>query len=332
MVIRSSISPLRIGELEIPFPFVLAGMAGYTDLAYRLICRSLGAPFCTTEVMLDRNVLVGGKLRRRLVRTCDEDHPVAAQIMGNDPDGMSTSARVLCEAGFDVIDLNFACPVRKVLARKRGGNFMRQPEQAGQVIRAVLAVADRPVTIKLRRAFWESVDDDGFWRIAESAFDAGVASVCLHGRSVEAKYTGPADWEFIAAVKRRFGDKTIIGSGDVFTPADALRMLRETGVDGVSVARGALGNPWFFSQIRDILAGRPPRTPSIAEQRDLLERHFAHACQLYGTARGPRFMRKFGIKYSRLHPTPAKVRAAFVAVQRSEHWHDVMEEYYSQPG
>ena len=109
-------------------------------------------------------------------------------------------------------------------------------------------------------------------------------------------------------------------------------MLAQTGVDGVSVARGAMGNPWFFSQIRDVLAGRPIHKPSIAEQRDLLERHFTHACELYGTARGSRFMRKFGIKYARLHQTPAKVRAAFVAVKRAEHWRGVMEEFYSHPG
>jgi len=326
------LSSLRIGELGIHFPFVLAGIAGYTDLAYRLVCRSLGAPFCTTEVMLDRNVLVGGKLRRRLVRTCDEDHPVAAQIMGSDPREMSVAAQVLCAAGFDVIDLNFACPVRKVLARRRGGYLMRLPDQAARIIRAVLAVSDRPVTVKLRRAFREAGDDDGFWRIAESAFDAGVAAVCVHARSVEAKYTGRADWQFLAAVRGHFPDRTIIGSGDVLTPADALRMLSATGVDGVSVARGALGNPWFFFQVRDVLAGRSPRKVSLAEQRDVMLEHFELACKLYGPARAARSMRKFGIKYARLHPTPAQVRAAFVAVRSPQQWRGVLDEHYCPAG
>ncbi len=323
------VKPFSIGDVAVDPPVVLAPLAGYSDLAYRLICRRLGAPYCTTEMMLDRTLLVPGKLRRRLVRLTDEDHPVAGQLLGNEPAVMAAAAGVLCEMGFDVVDVNFACPVRKTLRRRRGGYLMKQPELAGEIVRAVVEASDRPVTVKIRRSFAE--DDrkcDAFRRIATEAFDAGAAAICVHARSVEAKYTGKADWGFLASVKARFPDRIIIGSGDVLAPSDALRMLSETNVDGVAVARGALGNPWFFRQVRDLLAGRQPYQPPLDEQRLLLAEHFARACELYGPRRGPRMMRKFGIKYARLHPRPRDVRAAFIQVKHSQHWNDVLAEYY----
>jgi tRNA-dihydrouridine synthase len=306
--------------------------------------------------MLDRQMLIDGRLRRRLVQICEEDHPVAAQIMGNDPAVMAQAAKVLCEMGFDVIDLNFACPVkkvlgrcrggfllsdpetalqivgpvRKVISRRRGGHMMRQPSLTIEITRAVLdAVRDRPVTLKLRRAYLESdATYEAFWHIAQAAFDAGAAALCVHARSVEQKYMGQADWGFLAAVKRAFPARTIIGSGDVHTAADALKMIEMTGVDGVAAARGAIGNPWLFRQARDLAAGRQPHRPDIAEQRDVLLRHFEMTCQLYGPRRGPKIMRKFGIKYARVHPTPAKVRNAFVEIKSHADWQAVLDQYY----
>lgn len=325
----SGLESFRIGRVQVDFPVVLGGLAGYSDLAYRLICRSHGAPYCTTEVMLAKSVLVTGKLRKRLLRLDEGDHPVAGQIMGNSPETMAAAGAVLCEEGFDVIDLNFACPVRKALARRRGGHLLRDPALAVRITRAVLAAVDRPVTLKLRRGFSRDGNDDAFLHIATEAFAAGVAAICIHGRTVAARYAGPADWEFLAGVKQRFGDRAIIGSGDVLTPPDALRMLEQTRVDAVAVARGAMGNPWFFRQVRDLAAGRTPRRPGLAEQRELLAGHFAEACELYGPRRGPRIMRKYGIKYARLHPHPRAVRAAFVAVKRPEDWQQVLDSFYS---
>jgi nifR3 family TIM-barrel protein len=324
--------PLKIGSLTIPSPVVLAALAGYSDHPYRMICRRLGAPYCATEAMLDRQMLLDGKLRRRLVHLTDEDHPIAGQIMGNDPAVMAASARELCLMGFDVVDLNFACPVRKVLSRRRGGWMMSQPDRVIEITRAVAAVVDRPLTLKLRRAF-QTADQvhDAFWRIAEAAFDAGVAAICVHGRSVEQKYTGKADWEFIASVKRRFAGRTILGSGDILTPADAIAMLRQTGVDGVTLARGVIGNPWMFRQVADLAAGRLPYRPNLDEQRQLLADHFDAVCRLFGTRRGPKIIRKFSIKYARMHPTPHKVRLAFIGVQTRQQWQAVLDEYYRAP-
>ncbi len=325
-----TLKPLRIGAVTIEFPVVLASLAGYSDLSYRLICRSLSAPYCTTEAMLDRQLLVDGKLRKRLVRMDDRDHPVAGQIMGSEPEVMAAAAAALREAGFDVIDLNFACPVRKVLARGRGGYFMNHPGRVMDIVRAVLdAVPDRPVTLKLRRAFREAdARHDAFWRIARGAFDLGIAAICVHARSVDQKYRGRADWEFLAGVKDQFPGRTVIGSGDVHSAADALRMIRETGVDGVSAARGAIGNPWIFRQARDLAAGREPRHPALEEQRELIGRHYRLTCEIYGPDRGLKIMRNFGIHYARLHPQPAMVRREIIKVKSEQDWEALMNACY----
>ena len=326
----TDLKSFSIGPLRIELPVVLAALAGYSDLPYRRLCRRLGAPYCATEMLLDRSLLVSGKLRRRLLKLTEDDHPVAGQLIGNEPGDLARAAELLCETGFDVVDLNFACPVRKALSRGRGGALMKEPAKAGEIVRAVVGAVDRPVTLKLRSAFDRAdLDHEAFWQIAEAAFDAGVAAICVHGRSVEEKYSGPADWGFLAEVKRRFPDKTIIGSGDALSAAEALRMLQATGVDAVSAARGALGNPWYFRQVMDIAAGREPYQPPIAEQRELIAWHFEQACELYGQRRGPKIMRKFGIKYARLHPEPRKVRAAFVEVNRPADWQNVLDRFYS---
>jgi nifR3 family TIM-barrel protein len=325
--------PLKIGEVEVGFPVVLASLAGYSDLAYRLICRSLSAPYCTTEAMLDRQFLMESRLLHRLVRLDDADHPVAGQIMGSEPAVMAQAAAVLSGLGFDVIDLNFACPVRKVLARKRGGYLMAHPDRVLDIVKAVLeAVPDRPATLKLRRGFQETdTSSQAFWKIAHGAFKEGIAGICVHARSVAQKYRGPADWTFLARVKREFPDRTIIGSGDVHTAADAVRMIEQTGVDGVMAARGAIGNPWIFRQAREIAAGREPRAPGIDEQRELISLHFRTACDLYGPGRGLRIMRNFGIYYARQHPHPAQARMAVIKVRSERDWRDWMETFYGHP-
>jgi tRNA-dihydrouridine synthase B len=179
--------PLRIGAIPIDFPVGLGALAGYSDLPYRLICRSLGVPYCVTEAMLDRQVLLEGRLRKRLIRLDPADHPVAGQIMGAEPDVMAEAARSLDGMGFDIIDLNFACPVRKVVSHKRGGALMNDSDRALAIVRAVVeAVPGRPVTVKLRRSFRDADNThEAFWTIARGAFEAGVAAIAVHARSVE---------------------------------------------------------------------------------------------------------------------------------------------------
>jgi nifR3 family TIM-barrel protein len=324
------VSPIKIGAIEIEFPVVLAALAGYSDLPYRLICRSCGAAYTATEAMLDRQVAVEIRRRRKMTMLDDTDRPIAGQIMGTGPATMAEAAAGLRELGFDVIDLNFACPVRKVISRKRGGYMMDDPGLALEIVRAVIdAVPDRPVTVKLRRAFRASDQaHDAFWKIAGGAFDAGVAAICVHARSVDQKYSGHADWGFLTKVKREFPDRTIIGSGDIHTAADALRMMGETGVDGVAAARGAIGNPWIFRQARDLAAGREPFKPGLDDQRELILRHFRLASDAYGSKRGVQIIHNFGIRYARVHPHPAKTRAAFYHIKKEKDLLMLLDTWY----
>ncbi len=328
-----TLKPLRIGRIELDFPVVLAALAGYSDAPYRLICRSCGAPYAATEVILDRSLLVSGKLQQRLLNIDPADHPLAGQIMGNDPETMARAAVVLRGAGFDVIDLNFACPVKKVLARKRGGFLMTQPDLALEIVRAVrAAVADRPLTLKLRRSFRESDRTcDAFWKISRGAFESGVDAIAVHSRSVDQKYQGKDDREFLKRVRLEFADRTIIGSGEVLSAADALRMIEETGVDGVLAARGAIGNPWLFRQARDLAAGRKAVPPTLEEQRELMDRHHRLAVEAYGPRRAAFYMRNFAIRYSHVHPTPGKARLAAVLIKSEPDWNAFFAKWYGGP-
>jgi tRNA-dihydrouridine synthase B len=328
--VTDTIKQLRIGSIPIDFPVGLGALAGYSDLPYRLICRSLGAPYCVTEAMLDRQVLLEGKLRKRLIRLDPADHPVAGQIMGHEPEAMAQAALSLNAMGFDVVDLNFACPVRKVVSHKRGGALMNDPDRALAIVRAVVkAVPGRPVTVKLRRSFRDADEShENFWQIARGAFEAGAAALAVHARSVEQKYTGRADWNFLASLKREFPDRTILGSGDVMSAADSLRMLTETGVDGVLAARGAIGNPWFFGQARDLAAGIPARRPGLAEQRDVICRHYRLACEAYDPRRGLKILRHFSLQYAKMHPRRTDLRNALVTVRTEDEWRAVIDAFY----
>jgi len=327
---RTDPPALKIGTISLDFPVVLAALAGYSDLPFRKICRSLGAPFATTEVMIDRFLLHESKLRRFILKSDADDHPVGGQFMGSDPDLMAQAARVVRDLGFDVVDLNFACPVRKVVSRKRGGYMMTQPEAVLEIVRRVRdAVPDRPLMLKLRRSF--ALDDgesEAFWIIAQGAFEAGADALCVHARAVAQQYAGRADWNFLSAVKRAFPDKTIIGSGDVSSAAEALRMISETGVDGAAAARGAIGNPWIFRQVRELSAGRPALPPTIGEQREVLLRHYALLREHYGGRKGVMTMRHLGIGYARVHPHPKRVRMAFVAVRTEQDLQTVLDTQY----
>jgi tRNA-dihydrouridine synthase len=170
---------------------------------------------------------------------------------------------------------------------------------------------------------------DWFFEILEAAIAEGLAAVTVHGRTVQQRYRGRSDWRFLGEVKRAARDTVILGSGDLFSAQDCKEMLDRTGVDGVSVARGAIGNPWIFTQARALLSGLPlPAPPSLHQQRDVLQRHYGLAEQLYGPHRCGPLMRKFGIKSSALHPQHADVRAAFTKVHNRQDWDLVLRHWY----
>lgn len=335
-----SLRPLQIGGISIGFPVVQAALSGYSDCPMRVVAKRLGAPYTLCEVMLDR-FLVEIKERKKtshFLHIGDEEHPVGGQLMGAEPEQFAAGAMKLVEAGFDIIDINFGCPVKKVLGRCRGGYHLSQPDVALEIIKQTRdhVPAEIPVTLKMRRGIDDSEESrEKFFKILDGAFAYGVNAVTVHGRTVEQRYIGPSRWEFLKEVKRHLGDRILLGSGDLFTPADCLRMIEETGVDGVTVARGAIGNPWIFEQTRALAAGKPlPDPPSLHQQRDVIWEHYLLAEAVYGEERVAKLMRKFGIKYSILHPDFEQVRAEFVRVKNREQWRAVLDRWYTddRPG
>jgi nifR3 family TIM-barrel protein len=327
-----------IGGITLASPVVQAALSGYSDRAMRVLARRHGAAYSLGEVLLDRFVNEVGHNKRNLARIAValEEHPVGGQLMGSNPDDFPPAARRLVAEGFDVIDINFGCPVKKVLGRCRGGYLLSVPETALEIVSRVReAVPSQvPVTLKMRRGIDDSAESaDRFWTIFDGAFARGVAAITVHGRTVQQKYVGPSNWEFLTAVKRHAGSRTVIGSGDLFSAEACVAMLRQTGVDGVSIARGAIGNPWIFRQTLALLAGEPPPPPpTIHQQADMLREHFALAEELHGAELAGRLMRKFAIKYARLHPEYLPVRTAFVDVKVNANWSDVLARFYADDG
>ena len=304
----------------------------------RMIARRLGAPYALCEVMLDKFLLeVKGRRRTsHFLKTTAEEHPVGGQLMGADPTLFGPASLKLVAAGFDCIDINFGCPVKKVLGRCRGGFHLSQPEVALEIVARVrdAVPADIPVTVKMRRGIDDSQESrEKFFTIFDGAYARGVAAITVHGRTVQQRYDGPSRWEFLAEAKQRAGDRTVLGSGDLFTAEACLAMLRETQVDGVTVARGAIGNPWIFAESAALLRGEElPRPPSLHEQREVICEHYRLAEETYGAARCVPTMRKFGIKYARLHPAYEQVREAFCQVKQEGGWRDVLAKWYAEDG
>ncbi len=326
---------LSIGSLQIGFPIVQAALSGYSDWPMRLIARRHGASYTLCEVLLDQ-FLVTFKDRQRnrhFLYMTDEERPVAGQLMGAEPEQFAQGAVRLAEAGFDVIDINFGCPVKKVLGRCRGGFHLSQPSVALEIVRRTResVPAHIPVTVKMRRGLDDTQESrDNFFTIMEGAWQAGVAAITVHGRTVKQRYLGPSKWDFLTEVKRQYPTRTILGSGDLFTAADCLNMIRQTGVDGVTVARGCIGNPWIFSQCRALAAGQPlPPPPSLYEQRDVLLQHYVLAEELYGERCGPQ-MRKFGIKFAASHPQHLLVRESFARIKDRHEWEGVLKHWYAE--
>lgn len=330
-----NIRPLTIGPYELPHPFVQAALSGYSDRPMRLLAKRYGASYTLAEVMLERfatEVRGTGKTEHYL-HVGDDDHPVGGQLMGSDLERFGPAARRLVQAGFDVIDINFGCPVKSALGGCRGGYHLGHPEIALEIVDRVRSVVPQeiPVTLKMRRGLNESTESrDRFFQILDGAFQRGISAITVHGRTVEQKYRGSSCWQFLKEVKQHVGSRTILGSGDLFTAQDCLDMLRQTGVDGVTIARGAIGNPWIFSQAIALWTGeRCPDPPSVRQQRHTIQEHQSLAEKVYGPSRWFGVLRKFAFKYARLHPQAEALRSEFGTMKTISDWNEILQRYYS---
>jgi tRNA-dihydrouridine synthase len=244
---------------------------------------------------------------------------------------MAQAALILVKMGYDVIDVNLACPVKKIKKSNRGGHFLAHPQKAVEVLKAVREAVPKniPCTVKMRRA-WDDTPEmaRNFESVFDSAYEIGFAWAVVHARTVLQKYQGFAKWEVLTDLVARRPDRIVMGSGDIWTAQDIFHMLHVCGVHAVSVARGCIGNPWIFTQARDLMAGNEPRLPQLHEQRDALLRHCLFAETIHGERNAGRRMRKFGIKFAAHHPNEQEVKNAFIQCVTMDDWRNVIEQFY----
>ncbi|MCA8943341.1 MAG: tRNA-dihydrouridine synthase, partial [Planctomycetes bacterium] len=226
----------------------------------------------------------------------------------------------------------FRCVRSRALGRRRGGYLLGDPAVALEIVDRVVDASrgEVPVTVKMRRGTDDSAAAEAqFFEILDGAFERGITGVTVHGRTVVQRYKGPSRQEFLAKVKRHVGERLVLGSGDLFSPFDVVGMLERTGIDGVTLARGCIGNPWLFGQVRDVLAGREPRPPSVGEQRNALELHKRCAFAHYGDKRGMPKLRTHAIKYAAVHPDATAVRDDFVKVRSEADFEAALAKHYA---
>lgn len=318
--------PLRIGPIEVDVPVVLAPMAGITNMAYRRLCREYGAGLYVCEMITSRALVERTPVSMQLIQHHESETPRSIQLYGVEPNTVAEAASILVgEDRADHIDLNFGCPVPKV-TRKGGGAALPWKLELFRelVTKTVRAAGDVPVTVKMRKG----IDEDHLTYLdaARIARDAGVAAVSLHARTANEHYSGHADWSAIATLKEAVTDVPILGNGDIWSAADALRMVDETGADGVVVGRGCLGRPWLFGDLAAAFRGEGLRyMPSLGEVADGFRRHAELLVEFFGSEEhGCRDIRKHVAWYFKGYPIGSDVRSGLAMASSLQEIDDLL--------
>ncbi len=297
---------IKIGNVELKNNVIMAPMAGITDTAYRILLEEMGVALTSTEMVSAKGIFYRNKNNALILQTAENEHPIAVQLFGADPIIMTNMAERVSE-NFDVIDVNMGCPVPKIVNNGEGSALMKNPELAFRILDTMSRVLKKPVTVKFRKGFDDRhVNAVEFAKMAEQA---GVSAITIHGRTRAQMYAGQADWDIIREVKAAVSIP-VFGNGDIFTPEDAKRMIDETGVDGVAIARGAKGNPWLIRRtIHYLETGEMLPEPTIAERRAMVCRHAELMVKYKGERLAIPEMRKHLAWYTAGLPGSAKLRA-----------------------
>lgn len=315
---------VKIGNVEIKNRWVLAPMAGVSDLPFRILCKEQGAGLVCMEMVSAKAIYFNNKNTNELMETHELEHPVSLQLFGRDPEIMSEMAKKIEEKPFDILDINMGCPVPKVVNNGEGSALMKEPLLVGEIVEKISKAINKPVTVKIRKGFDEA--HINAVEIARIAQESGAQAVCVHGRTREQYYSGKADWDIIKEVKEAV-KIPVIGNGDITGYDSAMKMINETGCDLCAVGRASRGNPWIFKELCLLEEGKEYKAPDTKEIIDTIIRHGELLIKYKGEYIGMREMRKHAAWYTAGFYNSSKLRGKLNEIETMEGLRKLFDEF-----